>query len=155
MAYYAPTNFNYHTMRKHLVLIACLSAISCSNDFRMPFIYRIDIHQGNIFTQDMVNQLKPGMTKRQVAFVMGTPLIQDTFHNNRWDYVYSNEPGNDDRVQKRLTTFFKNDELVGVEGDMRPSDTPASDAKRDVTIVIPKIQREKTVWESITGIFSD
>ncbi|MCX7110839.1 MAG: outer membrane protein assembly factor BamE [Candidatus Methylumidiphilus sp.] len=142
-------------MRKHLVLIACLASISCSDDFRMPFVYRIDIHQGNIFTQDMVNQLKPGMTKRQVAFIMGTPLIQDAFHSNRWDYVYSNEPGSEDRLVKKFTVFFEADALVGVEGDLRPTDLPASDAKKDVTVVIPKIQRDKTVWEAITGMFGD
>ncbi len=121
----------------------------------MPFVYRIDIHQGNIFTQDMVNQLKPGMTKRQVAFTMGTPLIQDAFHSNRWDYVYSNEPGREDRLVKKFTVFFEADALVGVEGDLRPTDLPAGDAKKDVTVVIPKIQRDKTVWEAITGMFGD
>ncbi len=121
----------------------------------MPFVYRIDIHQGNIFTQDMVNQLKPGMTKHQVAFIMGTPLIQDAFHSNRWDYVYSNEPGSEDRLVKKFTVFFEADALVGVEGDLRPTDLPAGDAKKDVTVVIPKIQRDKTVWEAITGMFGD
>jgi outer membrane protein assembly factor BamE len=142
-------------MRKHLLLIACLAAASCSDDFRMPFIYRIDIHQGNIFTQDMVNQLKPGMTKRQVAFIMGTALIQDAFHSDRWDYVYSNEPGGEDRMMKKFTVFFENDALTGVQGDLRPTNMPASDAKKDVTVNIPKIQRDKTIWEAITGIFSD
>jgi outer membrane protein assembly factor BamE len=142
-------------MRKHLVLIACLATISCSNDFRVPFIYRIDIYQGNIFSQDMVNQLKPGMTKRQVAFAMGTPLIESAFRSDRWDYVYSNEPGNGDRVQKKFTVLFKDDALIGVEGDLRPTDMPASDAKKNVTVFVPKIQRDKTVWEAITGIFGD
>jgi outer membrane protein assembly factor BamE len=142
-------------MRKHLVLIACLSAVSCGNDFRIPFIYRIDIHQGNLFTQDMVNQLKPGMTKRQVAFIMGTPLLEDAFHSDRWDYVYSNEPGGEDRIEKKFTVIFKSDELAKVEGDLRPTNGAASDAKKDVTVIIPKIQRDKTVFEAITGIFSD
>jgi len=121
----------------------------------MPFIYRIDIHQGNIFSQEMVNQLKPGMTKRQVAFVMGTPLIEDAFHNDRWDYVYSNEPGGEDRMEKKFTVLFKNEELVSVEGDLRPTNNPIGDSKKDVTVNVPKIQRDKTVWESITSIFSD
>jgi outer membrane protein assembly factor BamE len=142
-------------MRKHLLLIACLAATSCADDFRMPFIYRLDIHQGNIFTQDMVNQLKPDMTKRQVAFIMGTPLIQDAFRSDRWDYVYSNEPGGEDRVIKKFTVLFDDDSLAGVQGDLRPTNMPASDAKKDVTVMIPKIQRDKTIWESITGIFSD
>jgi len=142
-------------MRKHLVLITCLAMSACSNDFRIPFVYRLDIHQGNIFSQDMVDQLKPGMTKRQVAFIMGTPLIEDTFHNGRWDYVYSNEPGGEDRVMKRFTALFENDELVGVEGDLRPTNNPSLEKTKDVTINIPKIQRQKTLWEAMTGIFED
>lgn len=142
-------------MRMHLVLMACLATLSCSTDFRLPFIYRIDIHQGNIYTQDMVNQLKPGMTKRQVAFVMGTALIQDAFNSDRWDYVYSNEPGGEDRMQKIFTVIFEKDELVGVQGDLRPTNLPANDAKKDVTVIVPKIQRDKTLWEAITGIFGD
>ena len=79
-----------HTMGKPLVLIACLAISACSDAIRIPFVYRIDIYQGNIFSQEMVDQLKPGMTKRQVAFIMGTPLVEDAFHSDRWDYVYSN-----------------------------------------------------------------
>ena len=142
-------------MRKHLILIACLMTTSCAEDFKMPFIYRIDINQGNIFTQDMVNQLKPGMTKRQVAFVMGNPLVADAFHKDRWDFIYSNEPGDEARVEKKLSVIFHNDQLTGIQGDLRPTSTPATDGKKDVTYTIPKIQRDKTLWEMITGGFGD
>jgi len=144
-----------HTMGKPLVLIAALAISACSNAVQIPFVYRIDIHQGNIFDQEMVDQLKPGMTKRQVGFVMGTPLTGDAFHSDRWDYVYSNEPGGEDRVEKKFTAFFKNDELVGVEGDLRPGNSPSLEGRKDVTVNVPKIQRDKTVWEAITSIFSD
>ena len=140
-------------MRKHLVLIACLATASCTNEYRLPFVYRIDIHQGNIFTQEMVNQIKPGMSKRQVGFIMGTPLISDAFHADRWDYVFSDEPLGEDRVEKKFSVLFDNDQLVGVQGDIRPTDMPSSDTKKDVTVEIPKIKRDKTVWQSITGIF--
>ncbi len=142
-------------MRKHLILIACLTVTSCADDYKLPLIYRIDINQGNIFTQDMVNQLKPGMTKRQVAFVMGNPLVEDDFHKNRWDYIYSNEPGDEARVEKKLTVIFHNDQLTGIQGDLRPTSAPANDGKKDVTYTIPKIQRDKTLWEMITGVFGD
>ena len=68
----------------------------CTKD-KIPGVYRINIQQGNDITQDMVSQLKPGMTKNQVAYVMGTPLIIDTFHPNRCDYIYSFHPGNGER----------------------------------------------------------
>jgi outer membrane protein assembly factor BamE len=142
-------------MGKFLVLIACLATTACSDAIRIPFVYRIDIHQGNIFNQEMVDQLKPGMTKRQVAFIMGTPLLQNAFHSNRWDYVYSNEPGGEDRVQKRFSVFFEKEELASLEGDLRPGSGPSLEGKKDVTVNIPKIQRDKTVWEAVTGIFSD
>lgn len=142
-------------MRKHLVLIALFSVAGCSEDFRLPFVYRVDINQGNIFNQEMANQLKPGMTKRQAAFIMGNPLVEDPFHRDRWDYVYSNEPGGEDRVEKKLTLIFEKDELVGLEGDLRPGANAPNVTFKDVTVNIPPIQRDKTIWESITGIFSD
>lgn len=142
-------------MRKPLLLIACLATTACSDSLHIPFVYRIDINQGNIFDQEMVNQLKPGMTKRQVGFVMGTPLVEDVFHKDRWDYIYSNEPGGEERVEKKFTVYFENDELVGLEGDMRPDGNPNFENKKDITVNIPKIDRAKTVWESLSAIFND
>ncbi|MDD5035380.1 MAG: outer membrane protein assembly factor BamE [Methylococcaceae bacterium] len=141
-------------MRKPLVLIIALSASACSIE-RIPGIYRVDIHQGNILSQEMVDQLKPGMTKRQAAFVMGTPLLQDAFHSDRWEYVYSNEPGGDERVEKKLSLIFEEDELIGIQGDFRPGNFPSIEPAKDVSINIPKIKREKTLWEMITGVFGD
>jgi outer membrane protein assembly factor BamE len=138
-------------MRKHLVLISALFLSACSLE-RLPGVYRLDIHQGNIVTQEMVDQLKPGLTKRQVAFIMGTPLLRDMFHSERWDYVYSNQPSGEDRLQKTLSLEFDGDELIGVQGDFRPGEAPA-EVNKDVTVNIPKIEREKTLWESISGIF--
>jgi outer membrane protein assembly factor BamE len=60
-----------------------LTLSGCGN-FGFPGVYRIDVEQGNIVTPEMIEQLKPGMTRRQVRFVMGTPLIEDTFNDNRW-----------------------------------------------------------------------
>lgn len=100
-------------MKKLLIYtfsILILSLSACSTD-KIPGVYRIDIQQGNDVTQDMINQLKPEMTKKQVAYVMGTPLLIDTFHPDRWDYVYSFHPGNGSREQRRLTLFFKDDKL--------------------------------------------
>ena len=83
-----------------------------------PGVYRIDIPQGNVITQEMVDQLRPGLTKRQVTFILGTPLIRDTFDQDRWDYLYSYQPGGGERVQERITVFFdENGELTHFEGD--------------------------------------
>ncbi|MSR12598.1 MAG: outer membrane protein assembly factor BamE [Gammaproteobacteria bacterium] len=69
----------------------------------------------------MVDQLRPGMTKRQVIFVMGTPLVRDPFHQDRWDYIYSFQPGGGIRGQERVTINFVDDQLVSFTGDFVPS----------------------------------
>lgn len=78
-------------------------------------LYKIDVQQGNVVTDEMVEKLKPGMTRSQVRFVMGSPLIVDTFRDNRWDYVYIFRKHGDLTEQKRLTIFFEGDELVSIE----------------------------------------
>ena len=88
-----------------------------------PGVYKIGIAQGNIITQEMVDQLRPGMTKRQVIFVMGTPLVRDPYHQDRWDYIYSFQPGGGVRGQERISVFFIDDELVSFTGDFVPTDT--------------------------------
>jgi outer membrane protein assembly factor BamE (lipoprotein component of BamABCDE complex) len=80
--------------------------------------YRIDVRQGNDTTQDMVNRLRPGLSMDQVRFVLGTPLLSDIFHADRWDYVYRLETGLGQITQKRLTVFFDPEgRLARVEGD--------------------------------------
>ncbi len=107
-----------------LLAVACLLLLSaCNNIGSMDFpgVYKISIPQGNIITQEMVDQLRPGMTKRQVIFVMGTPLIRDPYHQDRWDYVYNFQPGGGERGQERLSVLFENDLLVSLSGDFEPT----------------------------------
>jgi len=80
--------------------------------------FKIDVRQGNYVTQDMVAQLKPGQTKDQVRYILGTPLVDDIFHADRWDYVYRFQPGRGDVEQRRLIVFFKDNLLVRVGGDV-------------------------------------
>jgi len=91
--------------------------------------YRINIQQGNALTQDMVAKLRPGMTRSQVRFVLGTPVVQDLFHANRWDYVYMLTEGRKETRSRRLTVIFEDDKLLRLEGDVvgRP-DAPAAEA---------------------------
>ncbi len=84
-------------------------------------VYKIDIQQGNIVSQDMVDKLRPGMSRSQSRFVLGTPLIQDTFHPGRWDYVYTIQPGGGRRLQERETLLFNDaEQLTGLSGDFVP-----------------------------------
>jgi outer membrane protein assembly factor BamE len=87
-----------------------------------PGVYKISIPQGNIITQEMVDQLRPGMTKRQVIFVMGTPLVRDPYHQDRWDYVYNFQPGGGERGQERLSVLFQDDQLLQISGDFNPTE---------------------------------
>jgi outer membrane protein assembly factor BamE len=84
--------------------------------------YRIDIQQGNYVSQEMVAQLKPGMTKAQVRHVLGTPLVTDVFHAERWDYVYTLERPRQPRVQRRVAVFFEGGKLARLEGDVVATD---------------------------------
>jgi outer membrane protein assembly factor BamE len=93
----------------------------CSNLSLSP--YRIEVRQGNLVTQEMAAQLKPGMTRDQVRFVLGTPLLADPFHAERWDYVYRFKPGYGEAQQRRLTVFFQDGKLARVEGDVVPAGT--------------------------------
>lgn len=96
---------------------------------KLPSIYKFDIQQGNVITQDMVDKLKPGMTKSQVRFIMGTPLIADTFSQDRWDYFYSLNPADrSGEVRERVAIFFQDDVLVGLRGDFIPGGTPEENA---------------------------
>ena len=103
-------------------LLAALLA-GCGNVPRIPGLtpYRIDIQQGNYVTQEMLSQLKPGMTKEQVRAALGTPLLTDIFHAERWDYVYWFEPASGQREQRRITVYFADDKLVRVAGDVVPA----------------------------------
>ena len=91
-----------------------------------PGVYKINIEQGNIVTQEMVNQLKPGMSRRQVNFIMGTPLIKDTFNRNRWDYVFMIRNGSTVLEQSRVAVEFNDDTFVNVFGDFVSADWAAT-----------------------------
>ncbi|MFJ4289302.1 outer membrane protein assembly factor BamE [Cupriavidus sp. NPDC089707] len=85
--------------------------------------YRINIVQGNFVSREAASQLREGMTREQVKFLLGTPLLTDVFHANRWDYVFSFRRGNTAVVQqRRYTVLFDGDRLVKFGGDELPSE---------------------------------
>lgn len=76
----------------------------------------MDINQGNLLDEDRLAKLRPGMSQDEVRFLLGTPMLTDIFHSNRWDYVYYNKPGKEEPEQKRMTLFFdSNDRLERIE----------------------------------------
>jgi outer membrane protein assembly factor BamE len=124
----------------------------CNKD-KIPGVYRIDIQQGNDVTQEMINKLKPGMAKNQVAFIMGTPLLIDTFHPNRWDYVYSFHPGNGQREQRRITLFFDDKEkLSHLRGDINIVDKSlinTDEQAADTNLVVPLNEKETGFFDGL------
>jgi outer membrane protein assembly factor BamE len=102
-----------------LLLAAGLLA-GCANPLAP---YRMEIQQGNYVTQEMVAQLKPGMTKEQVRFALGTPLINDVFHQDRWDYVFMRQRNRQSPLEQRLLTVFfdASGQLARVQGDIVPA----------------------------------
>ena len=103
--------------------LGCLLAVlvGCGSNFGFPGVYRINVEQGNMVTEDMVEQLRPGLNRRQVRYIMGTPLIEDSFHEDRWDYRYVLRNGSKLLSETQLTLWFEEDELVRVEGPDAPN----------------------------------
>lgn len=139
-------------MNKLVILfisIVFLSACTKSFDggYEVPLLYKIDIQQGNVIEQEMLDRLKPGMDKDQVKFVMGTPVLIDPFHNNRWEYIFSFQKGGGVREQRHLTLHFDEEEekLTHITGDIT-----AADGSRDVNkiieadaVVVPNSNKEE------------
>lgn len=101
--------------------------------------YLVDVRQGNYVTQEMVAQLKPGMTKDQVRFALGTPMVADIYHGERWDYVYRFKPGRGEAQQRHLVVFFDQGKLVRVGGDVVANGSAASEAAATPAMVTPKV----------------
>src|SRR3954462_407117 len=101
-----------------LALAAPLAA--CSYVPRIPGVtpYKIEVQQGNFISQEMVSQLKAGMSKEQGRLALGTPLLVDAFHADRWDYVYWREAPDGRRESRKLVVFFADDKLQRVDGDV-------------------------------------
>jgi len=109
----------FSTLRYTVILLAVLCA-SCGTALPTIKPYKLDVQQGNVVTSKMLLQLRPGMTKSQVRFIMGTPLIQDSFHGNRWDYVYQMREKGKIVEQRRVILDFEGEALKAVRGDVIP-----------------------------------
>ena len=112
-------------MRILIILMTAAVLAACKQSPELPAVispYKIDIQQGNVVTQEMVAKLKAGLTRSQVRFVLGSPLVTDMFHSDRWDYIYllQRQGKTDDR--RRLTVIFEGDKLLRLEGDVMLTD---------------------------------
>lgn len=104
-------------MRLPAIVVACaLLTGGC--------VYRIEIQQGNYVTQDQVQKLKPGMTRTEVRQALGTPLLQDVFHADRWDYYFSQVRGKNPNDRKLFSVYFKEDKVASFTGEVQPAAAP-------------------------------
>ena len=100
--------------------------------------YKIDIQQGIVVTREMAEQLRPGMTRDQVRFVLGTPLLLDPFHADRWDYPFRLQPGRGKIEERRFTVWFENDRFARFEGDPLPTEEEFAASRNFATTKIVK-----------------
>ena len=108
--------------------------------------YRVLVQQGNVIDQEMLNKLQPGMDKKQVKFIMGTPVLIDPFHNERWEYVYSFQEGGKVREQRHITLHFENGKLAYISGDIEVSNIPRRKEEiitEDNAIIVPESDQEE------------
>ena len=106
-------------MRFASLLFACLVLQGCNY-----LVYKMDVQQGNYVTEDVVARVKTGMTKAEVRQVLGTPLVADIFHGNRWDYYFSVQKGGRQQDRKVLSVFFENDRVASVSGKAHAPGAP-------------------------------
>jgi outer membrane protein assembly factor BamE len=130
-------------MQKLLIIIGLIASLWLTGCSKYHLVHKIDIQQGNVITQDEVNLLEPGMTRRQVQFVMGSPMIADVFHQDRWDYIYLFEPGYGEPSEERITLFFDDNLLTGTSGTLHPDEAGGGEPARpkQVTLVVPPEER--------------
>ena len=120
-----------HIAKRSLFILFFITAstviVGCGSSVPVVKPFKMDIQQGNVVTSKMLLQLRPGMTKSQVKFIMGTPLINDSFHINRWDYFYQMRRAGKVIEQRRVILDFENELLARVRGDVVPQGTPGAE----------------------------
>ncbi|MDP3088596.1 MAG: outer membrane protein assembly factor BamE [Methylotenera sp.] len=129
---------NLSIFRYPIILLAILCA-SCGAALPTVKPYKLDVQQGNVVTSKMLLQLRPGMTQSQVRFIMGTPLIQDSFHGKRWDYVYQMREKGKIIEQRRVILDFENQVLKTVRGDVVPKGSELVKSAEDATNTGPRV----------------
>lgn len=118
---------------KLFILSVAVSLVGCGAGIPTIKPYKMDIQQGNVVTSEMLLKLRPGMTKSQVKFIMGTPLLVDSFHSNRWDYFYQLRKQGEIVSQRRVILDFEDNLLTQVRGDVVPKGQTAEDVAKQLT----------------------
>jgi outer membrane protein assembly factor BamE len=149
-------------MQKALIFLTCAAALAlqgCAGretkaEYResvlsdLPFVFKMTVQQGNIVTEEMIDRLEPEMTRNQVRYLLGSPVLVDIFHQDRWYYTYTIRRGHGDMEKRPLVVYFDGDAMVRVEGFVRPDpQRAASREPQQMLISVPD-------WEGDRGILN-
>lgn len=143
----------YFLNLRYLFILSVVFCTACGTALPTIKPYKLDVQQGNVVTSKMLLQLRPGMTKSQVRFIMGTPLLQDSFHGNRWDYVYQMRENGKIIEQRRVILDFENELLKSVRGDVIPAGSDKAKAAEEnntgTRVVEPAKPKEKGMLDKL------
>ena len=137
-----------------LFTLVALAGCSAEGTRKLPGVYRIDIQQGNVIEQEMLDKLKPGMVKDQIHFIMGTPTIVDPFRNDRWEYIYTFSKGGNRRQQRHITIYFEEDKLAYLEGGVVPGiRRPPEDYRKErKTVDVPSNRHKQGFFSRLLNV---
>jgi outer membrane protein assembly factor BamE len=139
-------------MKKILIIIFSILPLltGCSSWENFSLVHTPDIEQGNIVTPEMVALLKPGMTQRQVKFALGTPMLVDVFHQQRWDYLYAVKRRNKPMEIKAFSLYFDADRLVRFGGDIAPADDiKTTEDNKELLVSVPDYDGDLGILEKL------
>lgn len=136
---------NIATFRLPVVLLLISFCVISSGCLRA---YRPNIQQGNIVTTEMLELLEPGMSRREVRYTLGSPMIEDPFHADRWEYVYTLREGRSKkRQQSVVTVVFEDDRLASVNGN--PELMEISEARGATRILGASTEKARNFWNRL------
>ena len=127
-------------MKYIYVAFMALSVGGCSlsqlklPELKIPRVYKLSVQQGNVITQEMVDRLKPGMTRNQVEFVMGKPVLGDPFNDDQWVYIYTLEVPDYFTQVFKMVLAFEDDTLATISGDYIPQEADAESDDGDGSV---------------------
>ncbi|WP_369163008.1 outer membrane protein assembly factor BamE [Candidatus Thiodiazotropha sp. LNASS1] len=139
-------------MKKILIIIFSLLPMltGCSSWEDFSLVHSPDIEQGNIVTPEMVALLEPGMSKRQVRYALGTPMLIDVFHQQRWDYLFTVKRRNEPMEIKHYSLYFEGDRLSRFGGDIEPaSDSDSNLEKKELLVNVPDYDGDLGILERL------
>jgi outer membrane protein assembly factor BamE len=135
---------------RFLIVVIAMALTGCSYNgtINIPGVYRLNVQQGNVLEQHMLDRLRADMDKNQVEFILGTPAFVDPFHTNQWEYFYSYAIEGDNRKQRHLRLHFIDEKLFYIEGDVVVTDRDLTDLVRQSrTVDVPEGRRREGIFK--------